>query len=121
MASDSNAASLPFNPNVERLAGGMLIISQGAATLVLGEIDADLLRIAVIFVFFSAGTSVLAKKEAAGNASFVAAAVAVAWTAYAAYTGGAEAILLETPLLAVFGATLAYHSSIRSGEGESDV
>lgn len=104
-----------FNPNVERLTGGMLVMSQGAATLVLDGtgVESGLLRLAVAVVFFSVGTAVIAKDDVAKGGAVAAVAVVVGWAGYAGYTAGASAVFYELPVLALVGAVLAYHSTTR--------
>lgn len=105
--------------NFERLMGGMLVMSQGAATLVLGEagVGWSVVRLVAAVAFFSAGTAVVARSEAAKGGAVGAAVAAVGWLAYAAYIGGANAAM-ETPFLAVAGAALAYHSSMVAEQKE---
>jgi len=106
-----------FNPNVERLTGGMLVVSQSAATLVLGGtgVGAGFVRLGVAVLFLLLGTVLLTKKGAAKGGALVAVVVALAWSAYAGYTAGASAVIYEVPVLALVGAALAYHSTTREG------
>jgi len=105
--------------NFERLMGGMLVMSQGAATFALGEagVGPSLVRVVAAVAFFSAGTAVLARSEAARGGAAGAVVAAVGWMAYAVYVGGADAAM-ETPFLAVAGAALAYHSSMVAEQKE---
>jgi hypothetical protein len=100
------------NPNIERLTGGMLVVSQSAATLVLGGtgVGAGLLRLVVAVAFLLVGTALLAKRAITKGGAVAAVVVALGWSAYAGYTAGADAVVYELPVLAVVGATLAYHS-----------
>jgi hypothetical protein len=95
-----------------RLAGAFIVLSQGAATLVLGTAPAHgLLRIVVAVVFFSAGTAPLADSEASKPAAVAALAVAVAWTVYVGVSFGFGETVYEAPLLGVGGAGLLVWSS----------
>ncbi len=107
----------------ERLMGGMLVVSQGGATLFVWTVEAGLFRLAFIVVFFSAGSAVFARSEAARVGAGVAAAAALGWTAYAGYVAfagdlDAVAVVYEVPVLAFVGAALAYHSSVVSEQKE---
>jgi hypothetical protein len=103
----------------ERLMGGMLVVSQGGATLFVWTVEAGLFRLPFIVVFFLTGSVVLARDDAAKAGAGVAAATALGWTAYAGYVAvvgdvGAVGVVYEVPVLAFVGAALAYHSSAAS-------
>ncbi|MCX2819956.1 MAG: hypothetical protein ACI9QA_000692 [Methanobacteriota archaeon] len=106
--------------NFERLAGGMLIISQGATTLVLGEagVFSSLVRTAVAVAFLSAGTSVVARKTASKGGSLATVYVSVGWMLYAVYVGGVNAVP-ETPFLGLVGAAVVYRAHLRREEEEA--
>jgi galactitol-specific phosphotransferase system IIC component len=107
-----------FNPNVERLTGGMLVVSQSAATLVLGGtgVGAGFVRLGVAVAFLLMGTVLLTKKGAAKGGAVAVLIVALGWSVYAGYTAGVDAVVYEVPVLALVGAVLVYHSTTRSEE-----
>jgi uncharacterized protein YaaQ len=96
--------------NVARLAGGFMVLSQGAATIVLG-VETAVLRIGVAVVFFVAGSAALASRDASVPAAGLASVFAGGWTAYVAYVSGAEAVIYEIPVLALVGAGFLVLSS----------
>jgi hypothetical protein len=99
-----------ISPDVARLAGAFTVLSQGAATLVLG-VAPTALRIVVAVVFLSAGTAPLARSEAAVPAAGVASLTAAVWSVYAVSTVGASAAAYEVPVLGLLGAALLAYSS----------
>jgi hypothetical protein len=98
-----------ISPNIARLAGAFTVLSQGAATLVLG-VETSALRVAVAVVFFAAGSAALASREASVPAAGVAVLVGGAWTAYVAYVTGVSAAAYELPVLALVGAGFVLYS-----------
>ncbi|MFP4188104.1 MAG: hypothetical protein ACOCRA_04680 [Halobacteria archaeon] len=101
--------------NVARLAGAFMILSQGAATFVLG-VESSVLRVVVAVVFFVAGSAALASRKASVPAGGFAALVAGVWTAYIAYVAGSEAVVYEIPVLALVGAGFLAYSSRSSSQ-----
>jgi len=99
-----------ISQNVARLAGAFMVLSQGAATFVLG-VETSVLRVALAGVFFVAGSAALASREASVVAAGVASASAGGWTAYVAATSGAGAVVYEVPALALVGSGLLAWSS----------
>jgi hypothetical protein len=87
-----------------------MVLSQGAATLVLG-VETSVLRIAVAVVFFVAGSAALASRDASVPSAGLAGIVAGLWTAYVAYVSGASAVFYEIPVLALVGSGLLVMSS----------
>jgi len=98
--------------NVVRLAGAFTLLSQGAATLVLGTAPTQLLpRAAVVAAFFLAGTAPLAHAEASKPAGVASIAIALVWTAYIGSVFGTTDIFYEAPVLGIAGAGLLVYSS----------
>jgi len=98
-------------PEVARLTGALMVVAQGAATLVLG-VETTVLRLAVAVVFFAVGAAAIANRDAAVSVAGVAAVAALGWTAYAARTVGVDAVVYEFPVLALVGAALLVYPSV---------
>lgn len=104
------------SPDIARLAGALMVVAQGAATLVLG-VETTALRIAVSVVFFAVGAAAIANRDSAVSVAGVSAVAALSWTAYVAYVteAGVEAVVYEFPVLALVGAALLIYPSVSEG------